>query len=103
MPRLEEDLASDLMHRAGHPGPCIRVLLVIHHRRIGPFSTVRADECALGNDKSGAILRSTHVVLDAGIGGLAVIDATVPRHGAHADAVAEVDIVPKDNWFEKNV
>ena len=41
------------------------------------------------------------LTLDTGFGGLVGVRAAVASHGAHADAVAEGDVVAEDNWVEK--
>ena len=41
------------------------------------------------------------LTLDTGFGGLVGVRAAVASHGAHADAVAEGDVVAEDDWLEE--
>lgn len=100
VPWLEEDLSPDLVHLACYLSPSFCVAIIVHHRRIGPFDTTRADKGALCDDKSGAVPRSVGVMLDVYLGGFIPIGASIARHGAHANAIAQLDSIPEDNWFK---
>lgn len=101
MPRLEKDLSFDLVDRAGNFLPCGRVVGVIHYGCMRPFGTVWGDECTLCDHEAGPFACSVDVVFDAGFSGLVGVCAAVACHGAHADAVAEGDVVAEDDWLEE--
>lgn len=61
---------------------------------------MRADECTVCDDDPGPIARSINVVFDVGFCGPVGICAAVACHGAHIDAVAEVDVVAEENCLE---
>ena len=101
MPRLEKDLASDFVDRAGNFLPCGRVVGVIHDGCVRPFGAVWRGECTLCDHEARPFARSVDVVFDAGFSGLVGVCAAVASHGAHADAVAEGDVVAEDDWLEE--
>ena len=101
MPWLEENLSPDLVHLAGHLGPSICVVLVVHYRRVGPFGTVQANKGALCDDKPGAVPRSVGVMFDIRLGRLISIGASISRHGPHANTIAQLNPIPEIDWLEK--
>lgn len=101
MPRLEKDLASDLVDGAGYLLPRGCVIGVVHDGRMRPLGAVWGDECTLCDDEAGPVARSVDVVLDTGLGGLVGVRAAVTSHGAHADAVAEGDAIAEDHWLQE--
>lgn len=89
MPWLEHNPATLAMHSLRHLLPGLRVALVEHGGSMWPFSALQGDEYTLSHYQTGTVLCSLGVVRDAGLSGLAVVDAAVARHGSHTDAVSE--------------
>ena len=101
MPWLEENLSPNLVHLACHFGPSICVVLIVHHRRMGPFGTVQTNKGALCDDEPGAVPRSVGVMFDIRLGRLISIGASIPGHGPHANTIAQLNPIPEDDWLEK--
>jgi hypothetical protein len=93
MPWLEENLAAFLVNCVGNLLPGLCMALAIHDWCEGPLGAMQRDECSLGNEETNTIPGSFNVVAATGLRRLAIVDAAIARHGARADAVAQVNRV----------